>query len=650
MPAILAQPPQIRTTAGSNARKFTHYIKPMLAKLHDEPFSDPDWIYEIKWDGYRAIAEINKKEPRLYSRNGLSFKDDYPGIFEELKKIKKHVVLDGEIVALDAEGKPKFQLIQQYEMGGDVPICYYVFDCLYVNGKSIEDKPLLERKEILKDLLPESDLVKYCDHVPGQGAEFFKAIKKQGLEGMIAKRADSTYSEGNRSGSWLKVKNIIMEEAVIAGYTEPGGSRKYFGALVLGLYKKGKFSYIGHTGTGFDERTLKELYNQLQPLKTTQSPFDVDVPVNAPVTWVKPKLVCHLKYTEITESGTRRHPVFMGLRTDKDAKDVHEEVKATEEVKAVKKPNRKGNTKTDDMDTTKTIAGKKVTLTHLDKVFWPDEGYTKGDVINYYEAVYPHIIKYMKDRPESLMRMPNGIKGMGFFHKDAGLGAPEWVKSVPLRSESAGKEVNYIICNDKQTLLYLANLGCIEMNPWNSRLKSLANPDYLVMDIDPSDHNTFDQVIETAHAIKEVLDKAGATSFPKTSGATGIHIYVPLGAKYTYDQARDFAHIVAVHAHELLPGITSLERNLSKRGKDHIYIDYLQNSKGQTLACAYSIRPKPGATVSTPLDWSEVKKGLLPTDFTIKNIAKRIEKKGDLFSGALLKGIDMAKCLKKLEE
>jgi len=301
------------------------------------------------------------------------------------------------------------------------------------------------------------------------------------------------------------------------------------------------------------------------------------------------------------------------------------------------------------METTKSINGIKLTFTHLDKIFWPDEGYTKGDVVDYYNKVYTHIIKYMKDRPESLLRMPNGLADKGFFHKDAGLNAPEWVKHVPLYSESAEKEINYIICNDKPTLLYLANLGCIEMNPWNSRLDTLDKPDYFVMDIDPSEQNTFEQVIDTANVIKELLDKAGAVSFPKTSGATGIHIYVPLGGKYSYEQAKNFAHTIAIMTQEQLPDFTSLERTLSKRGKKYIYIDYLQNRKGQTLACAYSLRPKPGATVSTPLDWKEVKKGLHPSDFTMNNIMKRVEKKGDLFSGVLLKGIDMMKCIKKLE-
>ena len=383
---------------------------------------------------------------------------------------------------------------------------------------------------------------------------------------------------------------------------------------------------------------MRYLHAQLQELRTDTSPFAEKVPVNAPVTWVRPELVCNLKYTEITAEGHRRHPVFLGLRADKSANEVHEEVKATQPPQKT----------TAHMPADQPKLPAKVQLSHLDKVYWPDEGYTKGDLINYYNAIAPHILKYMKDRPESLLRMPNGIKDKGFFHKDAAGDAPDWVKRISLHSESAGKDINYIICNDRPTLLYLANLGCIEMNPWNSRLKHLDEPDYLVLDIDPSEHNTFEQVIDTALVIGEILDKAGAISFPKTSGATGIHIYVPLAGRYTYDQAKEFAHMVAILAQEQLPEFTSLERSLSKRGKDNIYIDYLQNRKGQTLSCAYSVRPKPGATVSTPLSWSEVKRGLHPAQFTFRNIMARIAQQGDLFTGVLGKGIDMMKCIKKL--
>ncbi len=297
----------------------------MLAKLHDKPFNDPNWIYEIKWDGYRAIAEINKKEIRLYSRNGLSFRQDYPVVYDELKKIKKDTIIDGEIVAVDSEGKPGFQLLQHYGEDENVALCYYVFDCLSIGGKSIEDKPLTERKALLKALLPESDTIRYCDHVEEKGKEFFKALQKQGLEGMVAKKADGAYHENARSPEWLKVKNVLTGEAVIAGYTEPRGGRKFLGALVLGVYKSNKLTYVGHTGTGFSDSTLKEVYQKMQPLKTKVSPFDSKIAVNAPVTWIKPKLVCNLKYTEVTSSGSRRHPVFMGLRIDKPAKDVKED-------------------------------------------------------------------------------------------------------------------------------------------------------------------------------------------------------------------------------------------------------------------------------------------------------------------------------------
>lgn len=619
----------------------------MLARLHDAPFDGDDWIFEIKWDGYRAIAETGKKQTRLYSRNGLSFANAYPEVFSELQNIKRDMVLDGEIVALDEKGRPQFQLLQQYGQNDAVPLCYYIFDILSLDGKSLEDLPLTERKEILKEALPQSDIVHYCDHIVGRGKEFFELVKKQGLEGMIAKKADSAYQENARGTDWLKVKNVLTEEAVIAGYTAPRGGRKFFGALVLGIYKGKKFTYIGHTGTGFNDKSLKELYGKMQPLVTGVSPFDKDVPVNGKVTWLQPKLVCNLKYTEVTESGTRRHPVFTGLRIDKKAAEAQDELSLMA-GKKTKTKQTMAKQATDPL-APKLTGAKKVAFTNLDKIFWPDEGFTKGDVVNYYNAVYKYIIPYMKDRPESLFRTPNGIKEMGFFQKDAGLQAPDWVKSIPLYSESAEKDINYIICNDKPTLLYLANLGCIEMNPWNSRLGSLDNPDYFVMDLDPSEHNTFDQVIETAKVIKAILDKAGAPSFPKTSGASGIHIYVPLGAKYTYDEAKEFAHMIAIMANEQLPDFTSLERSLSKRGKDRIYIDYLQNRKGQTLSCAYSLRPKPGASVSTPLDWKEVKKGLHPTNFTFQNIIKRVEKKGDLFKGVLGKGIDIIKCLGKLQ-
>jgi DNA ligase D-like protein (predicted polymerase)/DNA ligase D-like protein (predicted 3'-phosphoesterase) len=294
------------------------------------------------------------------------------------------------------------------------------------------------------------------------------------------------------------------------------------------------------------------------------------------------------------------------------------------------------------------VEGHTLKLSNLDKIFWPEQNITKGDLINYYRSMHKYVLPYLKDRPESLKRNPNGIRDYGFFHKDAGQGAPAWVKSINIYSESSKKDVDYIICNDQATLAYLNNLGCIELNPWNSKVSRLDNPDYLVMDLDPSDKSEFDHVVEAALAIKEILDGAGVSSYCKTSGASGLHVYVPMGGEYTYDQIKLFAELIAQRTNNLLPSTTTLERTLTKR-KGKIYLDHLQNRKGQTLACAYSVRPIPGAGVSTPLEWKEVKAGLKPTDFNMFNILKRVEKKGDLF-GPVLKGkTNLKKALKNLE-
>ena len=292
---------------------------------------------------------------------------------------------------------------------------------------------------------------------------------------------------------------------------------------------------------------------------------------------------------------------------------------------------------------------KQAELTNLDKIYWPKDGITKGDMLDYYSKVASYILPYLKNRPLSLFRSPNGIEEKGFFHKDAGDNAPKWVKTKEIYSESTDKMVNYLVCNDLESLLYIGNLGCIEMNPWNSTLNKIDYPDYIVMDIDPSDKNTFDDVIDVALVIKDIMDETGMAGFCKTSGASGLHVYIPFNKKHTYDEARGFAEILATIVNDRLPKLTTLERSLSKRKKNHIYIDYLQNRIGQTLASAYSVRPKPGATVSAPLEWKEVKHGLLPGDFTIENMPARLEEKGDLFKDVLGKGINISKIIEKLE-
>ena len=623
----------------------------MLAKESEEPFDDSNWLYEIKWDGYRAIAEIENKNVKLYSRNGITFEKSYPIVVQELKKIKDNVVLDGEIVVLNEEGHPDFQLLQHYESNTHRPINYCVFDILSVNGYNTCELPLIKRKELLKDIIKKNDVIKFPDHILENGIAFFNVSTQKNLEGIMAKKADSQYYIGKRTNEWLKIKNHKTQEAIIAGYTDPGGARKYFGALVLGIKDGDKLKYIGHTGSGFDEQTLKEMWNLLQPLKQSKSPFDEKVKTNMPVTWVKPKLVCEIKFTEVTRDGMLRHPIFLHLRKDKPAKEVtmaNTKTVKRSEIKKIEKGEK--NIEEPEIASDKIfVFGKtKVKATNINKIYFPDDGVTKGDVINYYQQMADYIVPYLKGRPQSLLRMPNGINAQGFFHKDAGVDAPSFVKTKKLFSESTNKHINYIICDNKPTLAYMNNLGSIEINPWHSTIEALDNPDYLIIDIDPSKENTFQQVIEAANVVKQVLDKAGAPSNCKTSGASGLHIYVPLEKKYTYEQAKDFTYLICMLANEQVPEFTTLERNLQKRGHKHIYMDYLQNRRGQTIACAYSLRPKPGATVSTPLLWKEVKSGLTPQDFTINNIAKRVKKMRDIFTPVLGKGIDLNKCLKNL--
>lgn len=628
--------------------KYESYIKPMLATLTEEPFSSPDWIFEIKWDGYRAIAETGSDTIKFYSRNGLSFTDRYAAVADELKKITTKAVLDGEIVVLDENGVANFQRLQDFNSNTD-PLYYYVFDLLFYKGKDLRKKPLLERKKILKQLLKNNDLIRYSDYIEKDGEKFFRVARERKLEGIMAKRADSVYLSGKRTDQWLKIKLHRTMEAVIGGFTRPRKSRKHFGALILGVFENKKLRYIGHTGTGFSDRKLKELSEKMKPLTRKTSPFEEKVPVNNPATWIKPVLTCTVKYSEITEEGILRHPVFLGLRIDKTAKEIQWEEQITE----TKYPEN-SLSKSKNMESEKNITVSKhpLKLTNLNKMFWPEEKITKGDVINYYSAVSKFMLPHLKDRPQSLKRNPNGITDKGFFHKDAGDEAPEWIESIEIFSESNNKEVDYILCNDKATLLFLANWGCIELNPWNSRTKFLDFPDYLIIDIDPSEKNDYDDVIEVAKTVKRILDKAKAPAYCKTSGATGMHVYVPLGAKHTYNHVRAFAELIASLVHEAIPEITTLERSLKKREKDKIYIDHLQNARGQTLASVYSLRPRPGATVSTPLEWKEVRRGLRPEKFNIKTTPARLQKKGDIFKPVLLKknSIDPEKCLRELDK
>ncbi len=620
----------------------------MLAKLSEEAFNDKDWIFEIKWDGYRAIADLSKDTPLFYSRNGISFLSKFEKIASDLEKQKHHMILDGEVVAYDEQGRPNFQLLQQIGDNPSTALVYQVFDLLWLNGHSTEDLPLIQRKELLKEALTETGSITYCDHIPEKGIEFFAQMKKMQLEGMIAKRADSTYSENHRTADWLKIKFSNTDEVIICGFTEPRGTREGFGALILGKYIDSQLTYCGHTGTGFNNNSLKELYKRFQKLIVKSSPFETVPKTNMPVTWVKPELVCEIKFSEITRDGIFRHPVFMQIREDKSPEDLKES-SFTEKPKEMKSKTASKKTEVTEKEKEITLDKHLVKLTNQDKIYFPEENITKGDVIDYYQSIARYILPYLKNRPLSLNRFPNGIEEQSFYQKDAGDHIPEWIKTTQVYSESNDKYIDYIYCNDKATLAYLNNLGCIDLNPWNSSLPDLEHPDYLVLDLDPSSKNTFDEVIETALQVNEVLKSIKIKGYCKTSGSTGIHIYIPMGGKYDFDQVKDFAHILMKQVNDKLPKITTLERSLQKRDNKKIYLDYLQNRTGQTLASAYSLRPKQGAAVSMPLDWDELKPGLKPTDFTITNVLDRIKEKGDLFKPVLGKGIDMIKALELLQ-
>jgi bifunctional non-homologous end joining protein LigD len=632
--------------------KRAEFIKPMLATITNKAFDDENWVFENKYDGYRTMAVINPDDDvDLFSRNEISFNVNFKPVAEELKKIDHSVVLDGEIVVEDENGKASFQLLQNYLKTGKGNLKYYVFDLLNLDGNLITNLSVLDRKELLKILFNKYEFknIFYADHVVGDGIKLFELATRKKEEGIVAKKADSIYISDKRSHDWLKIKTANQEEAIIIGITEPKNSRKYFGAILLGQYYGKRLQYIGKCGTGFTEQILNELYTKLEPLFIDNSPLSEKIAIRDTIQWVKPKLVAQIKFSEWTDDKRLRHPVYLGLRIDKKAQEVFlpTEIKSSTELK---------DEKMNDIETKKTEndydlkVGKTVLhLTNQNKIYFPKDKITKGDVVQYYNEVVDMMLPYLKNRPQSMNRFPNGIDGTSFYQKEVDLEkTPSWLKTEKIFSESNDADINYLICNNKETLLYMANLGCIEINPWNSTIQHIDNPDWLVIDIDP-DNQDFTEVVKTALTVKEVMDELETECLCKTSGSTGLHVYIPLGAQYDYDSTKILAELIAKEVQSRLPDTTTLERSIKKRDRK-IYIDFLQNRRAQTLAAPYSVRPKPGATVSTPLEWGEVNDKLHPSQFTIKNVLDRFEKKGDLWRPVLEKGANVKKIIKKIED
>lgn len=624
-------------------------ISPMLASLTDKPFSDPDWIFELKFDGYRALAFIENGNAELVSRNNLSFNDLFAPLLPELKKISHSAIIDGEVVVENEKGNSSFQLLQNYQSTGKGNLKYYVFDILNLDGKDTRGLSLLERKELLKLLIGAYKLknIVYSDHIREKGNEFYKKAVKLKLEGIMAKNAESFYTSGKRTKDWLKIKITQQEEAVIAGFSEPKGSRKHFGSLILGAYRGKEFKYIGNCGTGFTDETLRKLYKKMRPLFVSKSPFREKAKAGGKIQWLKPELVCQVKFSEWTDDEHMRHPVFQGLRIDKETEEVNLPEEKNIKKKKADKKNNAGKKKDTSSDFDITIKKTTLHLTNQNKIYFPQDKITKGDLVNYYKEIAPVILPYLKDRPQSMNRFPNGIKGPSFYQKDVDTEkSPGWLKTEKIFSESTNEYIDYLICNDEATLVYMANLGCIEINPWNSRIGNIENPDWAVIDLDP-EAIAFKEVVRTALEVKKLMDQLETECYCKTSGASGLHIFIPLGGKYDYDIVKTFAELIAQTVHSRIPFITSILRSPRKRQKK-VYLDFLQNRRGQTLAAPYSARPKPGATVATPLEWKEVNDKLDPTTFTIKNTLKRLDKKGDLWKPVIGKGADINTILERM--
>ena len=615
----------------------------MKAAIADRPPSGDDWFFEVKWDGVRAIAFIENEEVRLQSRTGIRCDRQYPELAVIPHQLAaRTAILDGEIAVLDEKGISRFHLIQPRISNTDpnsiahlarsTPVVYFVFDLLYLDGYDLRNVELSRRRELLESILTPTPVLRISEAFPASAGEaLLDAARETGLEGILAKRAGSRY-ESKRSSDWLKIKIVGRQEFVIAGFTEPQGDRTHFGALVLGVYKDDKLDWVGNVGTGFDTKSLARLYSLLEPLVTKTCPFAERPKPDKGMTWVKPELVAEVKFANWTPDARLRAPVFLGLRNDKPSTDVRVE----------------GPTDTASLPGPRPPApGPHQKFSNLTKVFYPDEGYTKGDVIAYYDTIADLILPHLKDRPLSLKRYPNGIKQEYFFQKNTPETFPTWLRTEYIDSEHNGHPIRYVFAEDRASLLYLVNLGCIDHNPWLSRMPHLDNPDFVLIDLDPMEC-PFDLIVDAACMVKDVLDQIGLAGYPKTTGGDGLHVYIPVHPIYTFEETRTFADLIARVVQSRKPEMFTTPRSVAKRQRNRVYFDYLQNGKSKTIAAPYVLRAYPHAPVATPLEWREVRRGLQPTDFTIANAPARFVEKGDIFQGVLTNAQHLDEPLEKL--
>ncbi len=642
------------TKSLERARKATmpSRVGVTLAASVDRPFSDPGWLFEIKWDGVRALAWLEDGDFRLLSRSGRSITQVYPE-FEKLpaQLAAKQAILDGEIVVLDENGRSNFEKLQSRigvsrpsaGLQHSAPATYYIFDILYCDGYDLRRSPLLQRKLLLRRLLEPTAVIRYSDHLMEKGKELFELAKQQRLEGIIGKRIDSPYP-GQRTSFWVKLKVVQELDAVIAGWTTPRGTREHFGALVLGLFADKHLHFIGSVGSGFTHDNQKDFYKSLRALQSERCPFEVPPKLKETVEWVKPSLVVRVKFSNWTDTRRLRAPVFVSLRKDKRAEDCRLETErpakapraqpspAIKETVLVRREDiERELSQGRSENTTVEIDRKRLRLTHLNKVYFPESAYTKRDLLFYYYRMAGLLLPFLRDRPLVLRRYPEGIHGESFFQKEAAQSSPEWMKTASIYSKERKATMEYFTADDTAALLYLTNLGCIDHNPWSSRVDDEEHPDYVFFDLDPTEGTDFETVLTVARAVYQRLQALKLTAYLKTSGATGFHIYIPLAPLYTYEQVRTFAEIVGRLVAEELPRQVTLERSIHKRPKGRILLDALQNAHGKPLAAVYAVRPFPKAPVSTPVTPDELRGKFYPEQWNLTSIFSRLEDKGNLW-------------------
>jgi bifunctional non-homologous end joining protein LigD len=637
-------------------------IQPMLASVGTQIPTGTGWTFEPKYDGVRVIAYATPSSVALMTRNGKDKAAQFPEISAELRAVaarrRAPLVLDGEIVALVDGGPGRFQKLQDRihvqdgaqikELEHDEPTALIVFDLLVDGTDVLTSEPWTERRARLERRLShETGAVRLGD-TERDGKAMLDRARAEGWEGVMAKRTDAPYRPGVRSPAWQKLKIEHRQEFVVGGYTDPRKSRVALGALLIGYYDpQGDFVYAGHVGGGFTTAGLREMYKMLTPLERKTSPFTTTPLTNEPAHWVRPSIVVEVKFNEWTDDGRLRHPIFVGVRDDKDPSTVTREKSAVVPEKAAPKKAAPTKTVRDDpvsADLSEieegngsgaiTIGKDHLDVTNLTKVFFPDAGYTKGDVLRYYARVAKAIVPTTTDRPLVLKRFPNGINGKFFFQQNAG-DVPPGVRVETI--DDGGTPARRFVGGSLTTLLYTIQLGAISIDPWHSRVQSLGTPDYTIIDLDPGDDAPFSRVVAVARYVHETLESLGLHGAVKTSGATGIHIYLPLPPRTPADAATLLAQLVATRVAEAHPREATVVRAVKARAKTAVYVDYLQNIVGKTVAGPYCVRAVPGAHVSTPLDWSELTDTLSPAAFTIETVPPRLAERGDLWAEAMKK-------------